>query len=197
MKSFNVQCDRMRQSPETVFLQVAAVSIEFQKLLYKSPSKVFITFLSDCKDVQKIDVDLCFIRGKSSHRRCSMKKAVLKNFADLKACNFIRKRLQHRCWVLQHTCEYCQIFKNTYFEEHLQNGCFCDSAASLELKKNWIKALLFTFGWEVFLFLSMAFIHKYSFQWILRNSCFLHPEWLLSFLWENILPLSAECKYDS
>ena len=120
MKSFNVQCDRMKQSPETVFLQVAAVSIGFQKLSYKSPSKVFITFLSGCNDVQKIDVDFCYIRGKSSHRRCSMKKAVLKNFADLKACNFIRKRLQHRCWVLQHTCKYCKIFKNTYFEEHLQ-----------------------------------------------------------------------------
>ena len=30
----------------------------------------------------------------------------------LQACNFIKKRLQHRC-------KYCQIFKNTYFEEHL------------------------------------------------------------------------------
>ena len=38
-----------------------------------------------------------------NHRRCSIKKAVLKNFAkftgkQLKACNFIKKRLQHRCF---------------------------------------------------------------------------------------------------
>ena len=55
---------------------------------------------------------------RSSHRRSSIKKAALKNFAiftgkHLKACNFIKKRFQRKC------CEYCEIFKNTCFEEHL------------------------------------------------------------------------------
>ena len=39
---------------------------------------------------------------RSSHRRCYMKNPVLKNFAiftgKLQACNFIKKRLQHRCF---------------------------------------------------------------------------------------------------
>ena len=55
---------------------------------------------------------------KSNHRRSSIKKAALKNFGiftgkNLKACNFIKKRFQRKC------CEYCEIFKNTCFEEHL------------------------------------------------------------------------------
>ena len=57
-----------------------------------------------------------------------MKKAVLKNFAiftgKLQACNFIKKRLQHR-----YSSGYCKIFKNTYFEEHLQ------TAASIRIFK--------------------------------------------------------------
>ena len=47
-----------------------------------------------------------------------MEKSALKNFAIftgmLQACNFIKKGLQHRC-----SFEYYEIFKNTYFEEHL------------------------------------------------------------------------------
>ena len=67
---------------------------------------------------------------KNNHRRCSIKKAVLKNFEifthkktpvleslinkviNLKACTFIKKRIpaQVFCW------EYYEIFKNTYFK---------------------------------------------------------------------------------
>ena len=59
--------------------------------------------------------------GRNSHRRCSRKKAILKNFAI-----FTKK---HLCWnlfliKLQATqvfsFEYCKILKNTNFEEHLQ-----------------------------------------------------------------------------
>ena len=55
---------------------------------------------------------------RSSHRRCFMKKAVLKTFAiftgKLQACNFIKERLQH-----MFCSEFCGIFKNAYFEERL------------------------------------------------------------------------------
>ena len=45
-------------------------------------------------------------RTRSSHRRCPVKKGVLKNLANLTGkhlcwsqdCNFIKKRLQHRCF---------------------------------------------------------------------------------------------------
>ena len=59
---------------------------------------------------------------KSSHRNCSTKKVVVRKFI-----NFIGK---HLCWALQlywkgtptqvFSCEFCEIFKNTYFEEHLR-----------------------------------------------------------------------------
>ena len=49
--------------------------------------------------------------------RCSIRYGVLKNFA-----NFTEK---HLCWSLfliemqVFTCEICEIFKNTFFEERL------------------------------------------------------------------------------
>ena len=61
-------------------------------------------------------------RYRSSHQRCSIKRAVLKNFAMFTGkhlcrspCNFLKKRLQG-CFF----CEYCEIFKNTNFEKHLR-----------------------------------------------------------------------------
>ena len=56
----------------------------------------------------------------SCHRRCSVKKAVLKNFLMFTG--------KHLCWSLfsdkvaglQASCEYWKIFKNIYCEEHLQ-----------------------------------------------------------------------------
>ena len=63
---------------------------------------------------------------RSSHEICSIEKAVFKNFAISTG--------KHLCWslfliklqaCLQRTfttdvsCEYCESFKNTYFEEHM------------------------------------------------------------------------------
>ena len=57
---------------------------------------------------------------------CSIKKGVLKNFANFtgkhmcwilfKVCNFIKKGTPAQ--VI--SCKFCEIFKNTYFEEHLK-----------------------------------------------------------------------------
>ena len=48
-----------------------------------------------------------------------MKKAVLKNFAilagKLQSCNFIKKKLQQRCFPLN----FAKTFKNNYFGEHM------------------------------------------------------------------------------
>ena len=38
--------------------------------------------------------------------------------AGLKAYQVIKKGLQHRCFP----CEICELFKDTYFEEHLQTA---------------------------------------------------------------------------
>ena len=55
---------------------------------------------------------------RNSHRKCFMKKAVIKNFArftgKLQACNFIKKRQQH-----MFSSAYYEVFKNIYCEEHL------------------------------------------------------------------------------
>ena len=70
------------------------------------------------------------VHFRSSHQRCSVKKDVLKNFViftgkhlywnlflEFQACNFIKKRLQHRCfpvkiakfwrtYILKNICEW-------------------------------------------------------------------------------------------
>ena len=75
-----------------------------------------------------------FLGRRNIHKRCSIRKAVLKNFvkftgkhlcqsfffnkvADLrpKACNFIKKETLAQML----SCEFCKIFKNTFFTEHL------------------------------------------------------------------------------
>ena len=73
---------------------------------------------------------ISFVR--SSHQSCFIKNAVLKNIFSihrkipvleslfdkgLHACNFIKKRIQQLF-----SCEYCEIFKNTYFEKHLRTA---------------------------------------------------------------------------
>ena len=57
--------------------------------------------------------------SRKSHWRCSIKKTVLKNFAI-----FIEKDLLESLFnkvvPTQFSCEYCKIFKNTYFEKYLK-----------------------------------------------------------------------------
>ena len=59
------------------------------------------------------------IRSLSDHGRLELAEAstgsVLNEVADLWDCKFIKKKFQHGF-----SCEYCEIFKNTYFQEHLQ-----------------------------------------------------------------------------
>ena len=83
---------------------------------------------------------LLYQTDKSSHRRCSIKNAVLKNFAIFTGqhlCwslffNFIKKRLQQRCFTVAKFC--CEIFKNTYFEEHLRTA-----ASELTLENDYLE----------------------------------------------------------
>ena len=64
---------------------------------------------------------------KSSYRRCSIKKGALTNFAKFIRNNCARLKLQTsaRNFVKKETltqefsCEFCQIFENTFFTEHL------------------------------------------------------------------------------
>ena len=77
---------------------------------------------------------------KSSHRRCTVKKTFLKNFLKIVLKNFTIFTGKHLCWSLfliklqvwrpatlskealtqVFPCKYCEIFKSTYFQEHLR-----------------------------------------------------------------------------
>ena len=62
------------------------------------------TKLLRCKDV------MVSINIKSSHQRCSIKKAFLE------ASNFIRKETLAQ----EFSCEFCGVFKDTFFTEHFR-----------------------------------------------------------------------------
>ena len=60
-------------------------------------------------------------RYRSSPQRGSIKRAVLKNFAIFTGKHLCRSRFfQKETPTLVFFCEYCEIFKNTYFEKHLR-----------------------------------------------------------------------------
>ena len=81
---------------------------------------------SDSSHVNPENKQKLFIQ--SSHRMCSIEKGVLKNFAKFtgkhlcqilffsKVCNYITKEILAQVF----SCEFCQIFKNTFFIENLQ-----------------------------------------------------------------------------
>ena len=95
-------------------------------------------------------------------------------FIGLQACNFTKKRLQHRCFPVN-----IANFKNTYFEKHLRTAD-PDSSYILHTKLNkiiqetdWPSSLAFCFSWNIkslyftyshpYLFLlSLAVIHCHS-----------------------------------
>ena len=54
----------------------------------------------------------------------------ISHIIGLKTCNFIKKRIQTQVFC----CEYCEIFKNTYFEKHLRTIAFASFRFS-KLKK--------------------------------------------------------------
>ena len=77
---------------------------------------------------------------RSSYRKCSIKKAILKYFviftgkrlwwclffnqvAGHQTCNFMKRRLQHRYFLVS----FGKFYKNTYFEEHLRTAAFLES----------------------------------------------------------------------
>ena len=80
-------------------------------------------------------------RSRSSHQGCSIIKGVLRNFAKFArntcaracffnkiagrrpmACNFIKKETLTRVF----SCEFCKIFKNAFFTEHLRTTASAD-----------------------------------------------------------------------
>ena len=59
------------------------------------------------------------------HRETPVLESLFNKFVDLQACNFIKKRLQHRYF----SCEYCKIFK-TPILKHIHERFFLMEAFS-------------------------------------------------------------------
>ena len=103
-------------------------------------------------------------KSRSSHQRCSIKKAVLKNIAIFTGI--------HLCWslfliklqalrpatLIKETptqvffCEHCEVFKNTYFEKHLQTTASVNATAEVFqeilalLKRNALTSGIYNLG---------------------------------------------------
>ena len=63
-------------------------------------------------------------RARSNHQRCSMKKGVWKIFANSSEntcarASFFNKVVNKETLTQVFSCEFCEIFKNTSFTEHL------------------------------------------------------------------------------
>ena len=56
-----------------------------------------------------------------------MLESLFNKVAGWKAYNFIKKRLQHRCFPVN----IAKIFKNTYLEKHLQMTAFVNSRSAI------------------------------------------------------------------
>ena len=105
----------------------------------------------ELKPIQ-IPLKLEFLRNfstifRSDHRRCSIHKALVKNaviftekqlwwslffnkVADLQACNFIKKRLQRKCFPVKFA-----KFLRTPFLQNTCGGCYCRQNRSKETKR--------------------------------------------------------------
>ena len=47
-----------------------------------------------------------------------MLESLFNEVTGTQACNFTKKRIQPQVF----SCEYCEIFKNTYFDKHLRTA---------------------------------------------------------------------------
>ena len=61
-----------------------------------------------------------------------MLESLFNKVTGLKTCNFVKKRLPTPVF----SCEYCEIRKNTYFEEHMRTAAFDCSMTYLEKWKH-------------------------------------------------------------
>ena len=98
----------------TSYLSIGAFYSKNSSLNILKREKSFITQKQTpevfCKN--RCSYKFCKIHGKTP-----VLESFLKKVAKFQGCNFTEKRLQHRCIPAKCSCEICEIFKNTYFEE--------------------------------------------------------------------------------
>ena len=90
----------------------------------------FVKFLIKIESTWRLELTLlyCGRTVRSSHRRCSIEKVVFKNSAIPTGNNcagvFFLKVAGLKAPTQVFSCEYCEIFKNIYFEKHLRTAAF-------------------------------------------------------------------------
>ena len=75
--------------------------------------------------LEKNWLSLCISTPRSSHRRCSVKKVVLRNlekFTGKHKCQSLlfNKLIKKETLAQTFSCEFCEISKNNFFTEHLR-----------------------------------------------------------------------------
>ena len=75
-----------------------------------------------------IPVTVVFMLKFRSHLRCSIKKGFLKNFAKFTGTLFKKKILAQ-----VFSCEFCEIFKNTFFTVHLWTTAYVNYVEKLSI----------------------------------------------------------------
>ena len=108
-----------------------------------------------------------------------MLESLFNKFIGLQACNFTKKRLQHRRFPVN-----IANFKNTYFEKHLRTAG-SDSSYILHRKLNkiiqeadWPSRLAFCFFWNI---KSLYFTYSHSYSFVLSLAV-IHCHSLLFFV---------------
>ena len=122
-----------------LYLCSFALSFEFDVLID------LITWYSQSGNkINNVLFKFVFTLFRSSHRRCFIKKAVLKNFTIfswkhlcwglilIKLQGFSSATLSKRDSNTGFSCDYCEILKNTFLKKS-PNGCFCLFKRSVQI----------------------------------------------------------------
>ena len=109
---------------------------------------------------------------KSSHRSRFVKKSVFKNFAKFTGKHLCQRLTRRQAWnfIKKETlaqllcCEFCEIFKNTFFTEHTTASGLWDVKARVyndhNARENASSAFRFISAWRWFLISFPSSIHS-------------------------------------
>ena len=124
----------------------------------------------------------CYKNRRSSYWKSSVKERVLKNFA----CNFIKKRLQHRCFLVKLAkFLWTSIFKNIC-ERLLLQGIKEKNYSSISFPK---LLGLYDYYYNLWgLKVSLVLLCSYSFWWFILWKYSFIPTLLTFLIWTDLLP---------
>ena len=94
-------------------------------------TKVFPRFSehTEAVAVKRCCAKKMFLKFHKFHKISPVLGSLFNKVAGLKACNFIKNRLPTQVF----SCQICQIFKNTYLEEHLRTTASKHRSSFLEV----------------------------------------------------------------